>query len=408
MRVNDDHQYDEDDEGADETSRLAAVAFNAGASQFGCPQCGAIVYSARADENGMATCDHCSAEIHVPGARPIAASEINQSLSPVHLPGRRDENHRPSPNNLDRSTQRRVQRDSDHRLNPDLKPKLQPIDELRSETEFGKDWAKSESKYVGNPGITGKLRSLLKPLLIVAALGGALYLLFGMKMKSDPKSPEANPTTKLQAETAIAIKNLQEYEKVTDVNQRSLYVRHKEATLPKMNKYFSTRGITPPVPNPRPFTAKMVTVEGLEFLQFEAGLRNKPMFIFFEKTETGDFLVDWESLVVYGDTDWNTYVYTEPAEAQSFRLYANWEDYYNHEFSDSTTHKCIALNHIESSEQIYAYVEIGSKMHEEAVKILGSDSKTISPVRIKLRFAAPGTQHRQVLVEDIANGWLQP
>jgi predicted RNA-binding Zn-ribbon protein involved in translation (DUF1610 family) len=408
MRVNDDHQYDEDDEGADETSRLASVAFNSGASQFGCPQCGAIVYSARADERGMATCDNCSTEIHVPGAPPIAASEINQSLSPVHLPGRREENRQPSPINQDRSTMRRVQRDSDHRLNPDLKPKLQPIEEMRSEPEFGKNWAESESKYVGNTGIIRKLRALLKPLLIIAAIGGMLYLLFGLKLKSDTKEAGAKPRTELQAESAAAIKNLQEYEKFTEVKQRSLYVRHKEETLPRMNKYFSTRGITPPVPDPRPYTAKMVMIDGLEFLQFDSALRNKPMFIFFEKTETGDFLVDWESLVVYGDTDWNTYVYTEPADAQSFRLYAHWEDYYNHEFSDNTTHKCIALNHIESTEQIYAYVEIGSNVYEDAIKILDRDPKTNTPVRISIRFAVPGKQHRQVLVEDIANGWLQP
>lgn len=405
-------------EAADETSRLAAVAFGGapkdgrqGIAQFGCPQCGNHVSAASSDENGQVECTHCSARFFAPSSSAHAASELNRGLRPAALPTKRDHEIAVPINTpeIEQEVRARLQRDGKRRLNPDLKPKLQPLDEARATASTAQDnYVFDESKYIGHA--TGGLRffRIFRGIAILALIVGGLWFLFTMKQKKDDSIKVSAPKTQLELDAEKAVINLKEFEKTPDVNLKALYARHKEITLPRMLKYYERRGISPPVPAPRLHTLKGLTIEGKEFISFESDLRNHPLTIYFEKTPAGDFLVDWESMVGYCQIEWDTFILTEPKEPSGFRVYAQWGDYYKHEFSNTEEYKSIILSNVDSPDQLYAYVKLNSPEYDDCVRILDNDPNIPIPCSMRLSIASPGSQNRQAIIEDVVLGWLIP
>lgn len=127
-----------------------------------------------------------------------------------------------------------------------------------------------------------------------------------------------------------------------------------------------------------------------------------------EESESGELLTDWETFVCHQPMSWDEYATNRPAGTTlNFRVYANPDMFFSHEFSDSKKWRCYKLTALDSEETIFGYAAEGS----ETATILQNLSRTngSKPQAMILRLHLPeGMESRRgVVIEKVLSSrWL--
>jgi hypothetical protein len=121
-----------------------------------------------------------------------------------------------------------------------------------------------------------------------------------------------------------------------------------------------------------------------------------------EILESGEILIDWESWVCYQPMKWDDFTTQRPVKKQlDFRVFAERDHFFSHEFYDSKQWACFRLTAVDSEETLFGYAPATSDLVQSLDRLL-ADNKD-QPIAPILRLSIPENlqSRRGVLIEKL-------
>lgn len=118
--------------------------------------------------------------------------------------------------------------------------------------------------------------------------------------------------------------------------------------------------------------------------------------------ESGEPKIDWETLVCYQPMKWDTFALTRPSGTSfDFRVYAEADNFFSHEFTDSNLWNCFRLTALDSNETLFGYAKIDASASTELLSLLHQNQER--PVSVILRVNIPEGIHsrRGIVIEKV-------
>lgn len=187
------------------------------------------------------------------------------------------------------------------------------------------------------------------------------------------------------------------------------YVRQPERVRPLMEDYYAGRS---------PESARVLRINSMEPLTIE----NRAKFwlveaevsppvaspILVEVDSVGGAKVDWETLVVYQPMDWDDFALDRPvAVPMDFRVYAEPDHFYSHEFGDAELYVCYRLTTPGGDETLFGYVERGAELAERMRVLLAQNKGGAMPMILKLHVPENLQSRRGVVISELLNpSWM--
>jgi hypothetical protein len=203
--------------------------------------------------------------------------------------------------------------------------------------------------------------------------------------------------------------SLRAFFSATTVESLARSVRHPERVTPLMRNYYSSRPVS---------SGPMQAVRVLQPLTLDnrgnfwmasvilAGGQLRNLII--EIDASGNPLIDWETMVCDQPMTWDDFARQRPAgKSMDFRVYAERDIFFSHEFADAGRWLCFRLTALDSEETLFGYVPVDS-----------GDAKTLldlfelnggGKISLILRLGVPeGLQSRRgVMIEKVISPrWL--
>lgn len=191
--------------------------------------------------------------------------------------------------------------------------------------------------------------------------------------------------------------------------ERAALVLDSNRIADLMKNFYETQGGTDPMPGGLLSKARY-RINGTEILYFSytSSRPSGTLEVAMRRGLQGRFLIDWESLVGYGEMSFQELRSKRSTKPVLLRAYAKLFDYYNFEFSDSTKYRCIKLTSEKGDHSLFAYCERGTdlarRLESELATAGGSGFQGYT-----LRVAFPeNAQSNQCvnLTELVTAGWL--
>lgn len=213
----------------------------------------------------------------------------------------------------------------------------------------------------------------------------------------------------LAAKNAAVDATIEGYRSAKSPEEKSAYVVDPRRVLPLMRRFHAREA------DNLDLTGNLVRrtyykLKGNEYAIDQRKLdngSNRPIYVALRATgKNGEFKIDWESLVGYGELSWDELLSLRPEKPVLFRCYALRDNYHNFGYSDPTRWSCIQLINHQSGETIYGYVRKGTRADEKIFRAL----KARSPATLTLRLSFPSNieaGHRQVRIDEVVQStWL--
>lgn len=217
------------------------------------------------------------------------------------------------------------------------------------------------------------------------------------------------PLQETSDEVVQALALLEQYWQTEKWQDRVPLVAHAERVAPLMKDYYDSQGGADPMPGGLAGKARYL-IDGSEILYFSY-TSNRPtgsLEIAMLRDPQGKFLIDWESLVGYGELSFGEFRLKRPTEPVILRAYVRQFEYYNFEFSDSARYLCVKLTSEDGASSLYAYCQRGTAL----ARWLESDLASTGPSSYKgytMRVSfPPDAQSNQCMLlhKVIAPRWL--
>ncbi|MBC8126955.1 MAG: hypothetical protein H8M99_07410 [Gloeobacteraceae cyanobacterium ES-bin-144] len=257
--------------------------------------------------------------------------------------------------------------------------------------------------------------------LVALALVAAVCwsLLHWHKAEIHTKDAHKNSTRKLLVENQEQLKAqimidqidhaLRTFFNTSSVELLSYQVRHRERVFPLMQTFYAGKPLAPgelrSISSLQPLT---MDNHGNFWIATVRLLDGTTRSIILEIIEHGSPLIDWETYVCHQPMKWDKFVSDRPSgESLDFRVYAEKDNFFSHEFGDSSLWACFRLQAMGSSEALYGYARIGS----DEAKILQQliEQSKGGKVSVILRLAIPAAINSQkgVVIEKVLNSrWI--
>ena len=195
----------------------------------------------------------------------------------------------------------------------------------------------------------------------------------------------------------------------TDVRELARQVRHSERVAPLMHAHYGDKPI--PAQSIRRTTILQPVTLGSRgnFWMEQVELANRETHnLLIEILDSGEPRIDWETLVCYQPMKWDTFVGERPKNTTlDFRVYAEQDTFFSHEFSDPNVWNCFRLTALDSEETLFGYAKKSDQASRDMLEILNlSQAKRAS---IILRVNVPeGLQSRRgvVIEKMLSPRWL--
>lgn len=125
--------------------------------------------------------------------------------------------------------------------------------------------------------------------------------------------------------------------------------------------------------------------------------------LFVEIPTTGEPRVDWESWVIYQPMPWDQFATAGPAGVPlDFRVIAEVDHFYSHEFADSKVWSCFRLTTLHSGEALFGYAKTDSPIYRELNRLFSeSDAEKQIPVIMRLAIPVETKTRRCVMIEQV-------
>jgi hypothetical protein len=187
------------------------------------------------------------------------------------------------------------------------------------------------------------------------------------------------------------------------------FVRQPERVEPLMREYYSSHPLRAnPVQSVR--RLQPVTLDNrANFWVASVGLddgTNQNLVI--EIDPSGNPHIDWETLVCYQPMPWRDFARKRPeGSSMEFRVYAEQDTFFSHEFSDSGRWLCFRLTALGAGDSVFGYARAGSE--EARLLLMAMQANGGRRASLILRLGIPERlQSRQgVVIEKVSSSrWI--
>ena len=203
--------------------------------------------------------------------------------------------------------------------------------------------------------------------------------------------------------------SIRDFFKESSVEGLSRLVRHPDRVRPLMKAYYQGK----PVANSQRVEIKLlqpVTLDNrasfwMASVALEAG---KSANLLIEILESGEARIDWETLVCHQPMPWETFTTTRPAGTSlDFRVYAEADNFFSHEFADSNRWACFRLTALDSDVPVFGYAPAGGEVATTIQQLLQQNAGHRSSLILRLSIPE-GLQSRSgVMIEKVLSPrWL--
>jgi hypothetical protein len=206
-----------------------------------------------------------------------------------------------------------------------------------------------------------------------------------------------------------AVALLEQFWQVENWRDRIPMVIESDRVTALMQDFYETQNGKDPLPGGMLNKARYL-IDGHEILYFSY-TSNRPtgtLEVALRRGPQGKFLIDWESLVGYGEMSFADFRAQRPDKPVMLRAYVRQFEYYNFEFSDSSKFLCVKLSSENGEHSVYGYSDRTSALG----RWLESELATTGPSGFKgftLSVAfPPNAQSNQCVLLDkvVAARWL--
>ena len=197
--------------------------------------------------------------------------------------------------------------------------------------------------------------------------------------------------------------------KSTSVESLAKMARHAERVEPLMKAYYGEKPV------------QMESLAGIKILQ-PLTLNNRGNFwiasvvlsgsgvqsLIVEIMESGEPRIDWETLVCHQPMKWDDFVAQRPeGKEMDFRVYAERDSFYSHEFADTEQWLSLRLTTIGADETLFGYVRRGGPEALELMRLFKENGRNSIPLILRLSIPEGIKSRRGVVVEKIVSSrWI--
>lgn len=211
------------------------------------------------------------------------------------------------------------------------------------------------------------------------------------------------------AEVVQAVAVLDQYWAAPAWKDRQSLVVDAGRVAPLMRNFYETQKGADPVTTGLISKARY-SIDDTEILYFRYnGNRSTgTVEVAMRRGDQGRFLIDWESLVGYGELSFEQLREQRPAKPVLLRVFARQFEYYNFEFADASRYYCVKLSAPNGENSIYAYAERGSPLVDWlSTSLAGTGPTATMGFTVKVAFPADAQSNQCVhLLQVVASRWL--
>lgn len=188
-----------------------------------------------------------------------------------------------------------------------------------------------------------------------------------------------------------------------NIEDLAKYSRDPDRVIPLMREYYSE---TPLAPNPIKRSKSLVPLPFDKLANFwleTVELQNHTtQNIIIELNEAGEVKVDWETLVCYQPMKWDKFALTRPTgESLDFRVYAEVDNFYSHEFENASRWNCFRLTAFESEETLFGYSLTNDAVSDELMSYIQKNEGRRVSVIVRVSIPPALRSRRGVIIEKI-------
>lgn len=222
---------------------------------------------------------------------------------------------------------------------------------------------------------------------------------------------EAEEQNVLDAEATLATieKVVKDFFDSRSIEELLRYVRHADRVKPLMEVHYADASLTPRRVAEF-FALDPVTLDNRANFWFVSCLLDdgSETQVLVEVHSKSEAKVDWETHVTYQPIPWDEFATKrEGGYTGDFRVFAEQDHFFSHEFANSKTLECLRLGSLDSLEVLYGYVERDSELWSRIKAQLDKNSGRSSPMILRLHVPEGLKSPRGVVIREmIAPRWL--
>lgn len=189
------------------------------------------------------------------------------------------------------------------------------------------------------------------------------------------------------------------------VEEMLRYVRHPERVAPLMEKHYGKTAPTP-IRIVRILSLSPLTMENrASFWMVSCELKDvETRQLLIEADSESEAKVDWETYVCYQPMDWDEFVKTRPGGyTGDFRVYAEADNYYSHEFHDSNTFVSFRLTALNAEEVLNGYAVRGSDAAESIGGLIAKNGGGVVPMILRLHLPEGLGSKRGIVIKQLVS-----
>lgn len=193
------------------------------------------------------------------------------------------------------------------------------------------------------------------------------------------------------------------------VDVMALRVRHPDRVLPLMRRHYAREPLRS-VPLRSVKVLQPITLENranfwmASVLLSDGETRN----LVIEIAPQGDPRIDWETLVCDQPMPWDRFAMERPAgKSMDFRVYAERDMFFSHEFADAGRWLCFRLTALDSEETLFGYAATDSAEARELLEVIEKNGGRRVSVILRLGIPEGLQSRRGVVIEKmLGSRWL--
>lgn len=195
----------------------------------------------------------------------------------------------------------------------------------------------------------------------------------------------------------------------TDLNSLAHLVRQPERVIPLMQAYYSGKAIPACVVRQTKILQPVTLGSRGNFWMETVELTNhETRHVLIEVLASGEPRIDWETLVCYQPMKWDTFASERPTSTTlDFRVYAEQDTLFSHEFSDSDAWNCFRLTALDSEETLFGYAKKTEQVSRDILEILNLSQGKRASIIVRLSIPEGLQSRRGVVIEKMLSPrWL--
>ncbi len=195
----------------------------------------------------------------------------------------------------------------------------------------------------------------------------------------------------------------------TSVDELVRQVRHPERVTPLMLEHYGDKPV-PPLSILQTKTLQPITfgTRGNFWVETVELTNHKTRSLIIEILDSGEPRIDWETFVCYQPMKWDTFVSERPESTiLDFRVYAEQDTFFSHEFSNSEVWTCFRLTALGSEETLFGYAKKSEQVSSDILGILNQNRGKLSPIILRVNIPEGLQSRRGVVIEKIlSSNWV--